>query len=97
MEADILFESHLVSKIIACDPDMIERILLNLISNALKFVDGKGIITIVLSEREDIIIITVKDTGVGISEDKLSYILICLIRQKTFIADIMKVVEWAFI
>lgn len=74
MEADILFESHLVSKIIACDPDMIERILLNLISNALKFVDGKGIITIVLSEREDIIIITVKDTGVGISEDKLSYI-----------------------
>lgn len=74
MDVNIVFEPDLDSKIIACDPDMIERILLNLISNSLKFIDGKGTIRILLSETEENIVITVNDTGVGISEEQLSLV-----------------------
>lgn len=65
------FESDIESKIIACDLDIIERIVLNLISNAIKYTDEDGYISIKLFEKEGNIFITVKDTGVGIPENKL--------------------------
>lgn len=70
----LIFETEMEKKIIACDPDMIERILLNLISNAIKFTDKNGIIKVKLSGDNDNVILTVKDTGVGIPKDKLSKI-----------------------
>lgn len=70
----LIFTSDTVSKIMACDPDMIERILLNLISNAIKFTDRGGTITVSMKDGGDEIILTVKDTGTGIPEDKLNTI-----------------------
>ena len=70
----LLFESSVQSMIIACDPDMIERIMLNLISNAIKFTDKGGTITVGISEEEKYIIISVTDTGIGIPEKKLGKI-----------------------
>ena len=69
---DLVFDSLLPSKIIACDPDMIERIILNLISNAIKFTAKDGTIKISINEYEDKLIISVKDTGTGIPKDKLN-------------------------
>ncbi|SDC62273.1 MULTISPECIES: GAF domain-containing sensor histidine kinase [unclassified Candidatus Frackibacter] len=59
-------------KIIACDPIKIERILLNLLSNAVKFTDQGDTITVStsLGEEGDNVIISVKDTGIGMKEDK---------------------------
>ncbi|MCX7774403.1 MAG: sensor histidine kinase [Clostridia bacterium] len=65
------FRSEVSSKIMACDPDMMERILLNLISNAIKFTDKNGSIIVTLSEKKDFIQLSVADTGTGIPKDKL--------------------------
>jgi signal transduction histidine kinase len=70
----LLFESSVPSRITACDPDMIERIILNLISNAIKFTDKGGRITVKISEKGENIIISVADTGIGIPEKKCSAI-----------------------
>ncbi|NMA67737.1 MAG: HAMP domain-containing histidine kinase, partial [Clostridiaceae bacterium] len=71
---ELVFFSESDSLVIACDPDMIERILLNLISNAIKFTDKDGKITIKIAEKEETVLISVKDTGIGIPQSKLDCI-----------------------
>jgi signal transduction histidine kinase len=57
-------------KIIACDPDKIERILLNLLSNSAKFTDSGGKIQVSIWDKDDKIYISIKDNGIGIPKDK---------------------------
>lgn len=64
------FNTNISSKIIACDPDKIERIFLNLISNAIKFTKPGGSIEVSVALDEDRVLVSVKDTGVGIPKDK---------------------------
>lgn len=58
----------------ACDPDKIERIILNLLSNAIKFTKPEGKITVSLQRQENMAILSVKDTGIGIPPDKVDII-----------------------
>ena len=51
------------------DVEMLKVILRNLISNALKFTHSGGIITIMTTTKENDAVISVKDTGVGISPE----------------------------
>ncbi|MCJ7690359.1 MAG: PAS domain S-box protein [Clostridiaceae bacterium] len=53
-------------KLIICDMDMIERIMLNIISNAIKFTMNS--VDINIYNREDTIFISIKDNGTGIEE-----------------------------
>ena len=73
---NLIFNKHIKKKIIGCDPFNIERVMLNLISNAVKFTDENDDIIIELDEDEenDNIIISVEDTGIGIKEEKLNMI-----------------------
>ncbi len=66
----LFFEKNVEEKYIACDIDKIERIMLNLISNAIKFTDAGGSIFVKVQDKSDYIIISVKDTGVGIPQEK---------------------------
>lgn len=68
------FDTEVEEKIIACDPDKIERIILNLLSNAVKFTKPGGSIMVNIYDQGDEVIISVKDTGIGIPEDKLATI-----------------------
>jgi signal transduction histidine kinase len=61
-------------KLIACDADKLEKIILNLLSNALKFTDENGTILVVIEERNNLIYISVEDDGIGIPKDKLELI-----------------------
>ncbi len=70
----ITFDTDCEEKIIAVDADKIERIILNLLSNSIKFTDKGGSILISMSDRGDRISISVRDTGVGIPKDKLDTI-----------------------
>lgn len=58
--------------IIACDPEKIERIMLNLISNAIKFTKDGGKITVDVNKNDTEVVIIVEDTGIGIPKDKIS-------------------------
>lgn len=67
---NLIFDTEVEEKIIACDPDKIERIILNLLSNSIKFTKPDGSIFININEDDDFIVISVKDTGIGIPFDK---------------------------
>ncbi|AWI06594.1 hypothetical protein B9W14_19550 [Clostridium drakei] len=70
----LTFDTNTEEKIMACDPDKIERIMLNLISNAIKFTNPGGHIFINIFDKNDYIIICVGDTGIGILENDLDII-----------------------
>ena len=70
----LIFDTDTEEKIIACDVDKIERIILNLLSNALKFTDRGGYIYITTTDNEDKVEISVRDTGIGIPADKKEFI-----------------------
>lgn len=67
---NLIFDTDVEEKVIACDPDKIERIMLNLLSNSLKFTEKGGNILVNMFDKGDKIIISVKDDGIGIPEDK---------------------------
>lgn len=66
----IQFDTETDEKLIACDIDKIERIMLNLLSNAIKFTEPGGSIYVNIYDRDKHIVITVKDTGIGIPVNK---------------------------
>lgn len=71
---NIVFDTDTEEKIIACDPNKIERIMLNLISNAVKFSDTYKIdnnIYVEVSDKNDTVEISVRDTGIGIEKKYL--------------------------
>lgn len=70
----IIFDTDIEEKIMAFDEEKIERILLNLISNATKFTKPGATIEVSIYDKIDHVIISVKDNGRGIPEDKLSQI-----------------------
>ena len=54
------------------DRDKTDTILYNLLSNAFKYTDEGGSITVTIGKRENYCTVTVADTGVGIPKDKRS-------------------------
>ena len=70
----LTFDTDSEEKFIACDEDAIERIILNLISNAVKFSKQGGEIFISLVNKENSILIKIKDTGIGIHKEKQNVI-----------------------
>lgn len=73
-EINLIFDTDLEEIIVSIDRDRIERVILNLLSNALKFTPPNGTITVsVLNNITDVEII-ISDTGIGISEDKFDTI-----------------------
>ena len=51
------------------DKRLLKNILLNLLSNAIKFSNDKGLIHLKINNKEEILHLTVKDSGIGISEE----------------------------
>ena len=70
MGMNIVFDTDKEEKIIAVDIDSIERIILNLISNAIKFSKENGLIEVYI-KCNDTIDIIIKDNGIGIEPNNL--------------------------
>ncbi|WP_051986457.1 sensor histidine kinase [Clostridium amazonitimonense] len=67
---ELVFDTELEEKVICCDPDKIERIMLNLLANAVKFTPEGGSIFVNIYNNDPYLTISVKDTGIGIPEEK---------------------------
>jgi len=61
-------------KLVNADVALIERVLQNLIDNALKFTPEGGTITIKTLEQDSDVMIEVTDTGVGIPEEQIPFV-----------------------
>jgi len=65
----IIFDTDIEEKIIACDPEKIDKIVLNLISNAIKFSKIGGEISVNIKNKIEFIEISVEDNGIGIKKE----------------------------
>ena len=70
----LLFDTEMEEKYMLVDLNSVERIILNLLSNAVKFTNSGGEIFVYMYEHEDKVRISVKDTGIGIPEEKQALI-----------------------
>lgn len=66
----IIFDTDEEERVVAVDPDKIERIFLNLLSNGIKFTPKNGQIFVKIINKPNDIIISVEDTGIGIPSEK---------------------------
>ena len=71
---NIIFDTDIEEKIMSYDEEVIERILLNLLSNSIKFSNDRKDIYVTVMDKNDRIIIKVRDDGEGIPESKLDII-----------------------
>ena len=68
------FATDVDEKIMPCDNEKIERVLLNLLSNATKFTPMGGEISVSINDKINGLCIKVEDNGIGIPENKQNQI-----------------------
>ena len=56
------------------DPNWLERLILNLVDNAIKFTPEGGDIAVSVSHEADTARLTVRDTGIGITPERMPHI-----------------------
>ena len=66
---ELIFDTDVEEKVIRCDKVDIERCIINLVGNAVKFTHEGGLIEVLLQDLDDKVKIIVKDNGIGISEE----------------------------
>lgn len=67
----LIFDTDIEERIVACDLEKLERVMLNLLSNAVKFTEAGGTIKVNVINKDTSVVISVKDTGIGIPEDMI--------------------------
>ncbi|MBK1813928.1 HAMP domain-containing histidine kinase [Clostridium sp. YIM B02505] len=80
---ELIFDTDFEEHMIAFDSEKIERIMLNLLSNAFKYTKAGGHIEVVLSEEDQYVVISVKDDGEGIPKDMQGKIFDRFVRGTT--------------
>jgi signal transduction histidine kinase len=75
-ERRILLETDIDHRIgmVLVDADKLEKILLNLLFNAVKFTPAGGKVQLHASAHRDEIVLNIADTGIGISEERIPFI-----------------------
>ena len=66
---ELIFDTDIEEKVIRCDKIDIERCIINLVGNAVKFTPAGGLIKVLIQDLDDKVKIIVKDNGIGISEE----------------------------
>jgi signal transduction histidine kinase len=76
VEHELMFEVAPAAEGIAvsADPDRLQQILLNLLTNAVKFTPRGGVVAVSHEATDEQVRIHVRDTGIGIAADQLTHI-----------------------
>jgi len=78
---DIVYENPADRPVvIEADPVMMERVITNLLGNAIKYTAPEGRVRIALLERDADILVLVTDTGIGIAEEHLPFVFDAFVR-----------------
>jgi len=74
MAADIKLDFHSVDGLLAIEGDgpQLEQVLTNLVSNGIKFTPPGGTVTLEAHRHGAAVVITIRDTGIGIPSDEIS-------------------------
>ncbi len=80
----LYFQKQEWAERIQADPDMLRLVLSNLISNAIKFTPDGGAITLRLQSKPESILISIRDTGVGIDRASHESIFARFSSRQTF-------------
>jgi heavy metal sensor kinase len=67
-------EPSVAAVVVDGDPNWLERLILNLVDNAIKFTPRGGAITVSVSRDADNARLTVQDTGIGITPERMPHI-----------------------
>ncbi|MEX0321651.1 MAG: ATP-binding protein [Puniceicoccaceae bacterium] len=67
--ADIVFESLVEAQQLQCDNNLIERVITNLMGNAVKFTPHSGTVRVALEKTDQDVKISISDTGPGIAPE----------------------------
>ncbi|MBR3561619.1 MAG: HAMP domain-containing histidine kinase [Oscillospiraceae bacterium] len=70
----LTFQSDKPGQVIAMDAERVERLLLNLLSNALKFTPRGGSVAVRVRVTPQRVYLSVSDTGRGIAPDRLEHV-----------------------
>ena len=70
----LIIDPDMEEKVILCDENELERCVINLLGNAVKFTPKGGEIRVLIKEVNDYVEIIVEDTGIGISKDDQEFI-----------------------
>jgi PAS domain S-box-containing protein len=70
--ASVRIDRQVTTDVVArADREKVQQILINLLTNAVKFTPAGGAITVTASRRDDRVVVDVRDTGIGIPAEKL--------------------------
>jgi len=61
-------------KVVCSDPVLLERLIRNLLSNAIHYTDKGGINVFFKHDNKEIVCLHIQDTGIGIPSDKTEYV-----------------------
>lgn len=67
--AEIVFESSVAAQQLQCDNNLIERVITNLMGNAVKFTPHAGTISVALEKTDQEVKVSISDTGPGIAPE----------------------------
>lgn len=73
-EKDIAIEFHVPDVYVTADKDLLHQVWTNLFTNSIKFTDNGGTITFHVEERDDKIITSILDDGMGMEREQLDKI-----------------------
>lgn len=68
------FDSNPEGVLLYADPEQMERVFINLFSNAVDAMSGEGILTVKMKSQEDFIFVKISDTGRGMSPETVEKI-----------------------
>lgn len=71
---ELVFSADPPPQMVLCDPDRMQQVIWNLVSNAIKFTPPGGSINLTLTRDDENILIVISDTGQGISTEFLPYV-----------------------